>query len=88
MLALQEQELAQEQQLDLYILDTEVSALAVARGALQFCWSSGGKRVEKDPKGHRTWAMEKLETSIRLIISWQCCFKQTRLLFRTGIPYL
>ncbi len=88
MLALLEQALAQEQQLDLYILGMEVSAQAVARGAQQFCCSNGGKRVEKDPKGHRTWAMEKLITSIRLIISRLCCHKQTRLLFRTGIPYL
>ena len=57
MLVLQERALAQEQRLDLCILGTEVSALAVARGAQQFCWSNGGKRVEKDPKGHRTWAM-------------------------------
>ena len=66
MLALQEWVLAREQQLDPCILDTEVSDLAVARGAQQFCWRNGGKRVEKDPKDHQTWAMEKLDTSIIL----------------------
>jgi len=64
MLAFQERAPAREQQLDPYILDTEASVLTVARGAQQFCWRNVGKRVEKDPKDHQTWATEKLDTSI------------------------